>query len=164
MVSFDTFEPNAEKMFSPRGRLNRWPFFLRVIASNFLMFFISYAVDTTIIINDLIYTALLIGYLIIWCIWIVFIAIQAIKRFHDLNKPALSAAILIVPIILQEFIWGAQILTLIIIVLLYIVDGTIGPNKYGNDPKGRVYEDENTKTFEEKLYEETENINEENRQ
>lgn len=52
---------------------------------------------------------------------------QSVKRLHDLNKSGWLILLFLIPIV------GA-------IFALYVLfaDGTVGPNQYGDDPKGRM--------------------------
>ena len=50
----------------------------------------------------------------------------AIRRLHDTNRSAWWILISFIPVI------GALVL-----IIFYVLDGTPGPNKYGEDPKGR---------------------------
>lgn len=52
---------------------------------------------------------------------------SVVKRFHDLDKSGWMILTLLIPIV--DFVFS---------IYLLFVDGTIGPNRYGEDPKGRV--------------------------
>jgi len=56
----------------------------------------------------------------------ILVAIQAIKRLHDINMSGWNWLVSLIPV--GNLIFG-----------LYVIfkDGTPGPNKYGEDPKGR---------------------------
>ena len=52
---------------------------------------------------------------------------QNVKRLHDVDKSGWLIILLFIPII--GFIWGLYML---------LADGTVGPNRYGMDPKNRM--------------------------
>lgn len=58
-------------------------------------------------------------------IW--FTIAQDVKRLHDVDKSGWFIILLFIPII--NFILGLYML---------LADGTVGPNRYGNDPKNRM--------------------------
>lgn len=58
-------------------------------------------------------------------IW--FTIAQDVKRLHDVDKSGWFVLFLIIPVI--NFILGIYML---------FADGTVGPNRYGNDPKNRM--------------------------
>lgn len=58
-------------------------------------------------------------------IW--FTIAQDVKRLHDVDKSGWFVLLLIIPVI--NFILGIYML---------LADGTVGPNRYGNDPKNRM--------------------------
>ena len=58
-------------------------------------------------------------------IW--FTIAQDVKRLHDVDKSGWLIILLLIPII--NFILGLYML---------FADGTVGPNRYGNDPKNRM--------------------------
>jgi uncharacterized membrane protein YhaH (DUF805 family) len=51
----------------------------------------------------------------------------SIRRLHDTNRTAWWILLALIPFL------GALVL-----IVFYVLDGTPGPNKYGEDPKGRV--------------------------
>lgn len=58
-------------------------------------------------------------------IW--FTIAQDVKRLHDVDKSGWLIILLLIPIV--NFILGLYML---------LADGTVGPNRYGNDPKNRM--------------------------
>ena len=50
-----------------------------------------------------------------------------VKRLHDIDKSGWYLLILLIPIV--NFIWALYML---------FADGTVGPNRFGADPKNRV--------------------------
>ena len=58
-------------------------------------------------------------------IW--FTIAQDVKRLHDVDKSGWLVVLLLIPIV--NFILGLYML---------FADGTVGPNRYGNDPKNRM--------------------------
>ena len=64
--------------------------------------------------------------LIISLITVIIIAIQAIKRLHDINLSGWFWLVFFIPFV--NIVFGLYML---------FKDGVHGPNKYGEDPKGR---------------------------
>ena len=58
-------------------------------------------------------------------IW--FTIAQDVKRLHDVDKTGWFIILLLIPIV--NFIFGLYML---------LADGTVGPNRYGDDPKNRM--------------------------
>ena len=58
-------------------------------------------------------------------IW--FTIAQDVKRLHDVDKSGWLIILLFIPIV--NFIFGLYML---------LADGTVGPNRYGDDPKNRM--------------------------
>ncbi|MFZ7129437.1 DUF805 domain-containing protein [Avibacterium avium] len=52
-----------------------------------------------------------------------------VRRFHDLDLSAWSLLLLLIPII-----------NVIVFILLMTLSGTVGPNRYGDDPKQQIAE------------------------
>jgi len=73
-------------------------------------------------------------YLLFLCADSVISSFLIIKRCHDLNKSGWYGLLFLVPF---ANIWW--------FFCLLLNDGTIGPNKYGEDPKGRICNDKKSK-------------------
>lgn len=125
----------AESVWSAEGRLNRKDYALRVVSVNggviVLAFLCSLAlslggaipsdgaVNTGIDAQQItVLAGVLIGFL-----GSVLIAIQAIKRLHDVNKPGSHLLLVFVPL------YGFYVSF-----LLFFKKGTKGTNRYGDDP------------------------------
>lgn len=109
--------------FSPTGRLSRWPYFWRVLAL-YLLAFACYGLpalaeyefhDTVGIWKNL----ALLG--IALCFYL--IALQHIKRLHDLDMRGWWLLLALVPLI--SLVLGAG---------MQFVAGTAGPNRFGPPP------------------------------
>jgi uncharacterized membrane protein YhaH (DUF805 family) len=99
--------------FSFNGRIRRTEFGISFIINLIGLFIISASQD-----RDSGLSFLILGIVpLLWFIWA-----QSAKRCHDLGN---SGWWMIIPF----YIFG-----------LLFQDGAIGPNEYGEDPKGRVYE------------------------
>ena len=115
--------------FSYKGRLNRWPYFLRNIGC-FIVVFILTVIIGLIGEND-------IGFIfIISCggilVMYLFLLMQTIKRLHDLDKSGWYLLIRlagIIPLI-------GMIISLAFELYLFLAKGTTGPNRFGPDPLG----------------------------
>ncbi len=102
-----------EKFLSYEGRMTRSIYFL----SNFLLVIIS-----SIIFNIFIYVLPIIS--LSWlCIDFMICSCFVVKRCHDMDLSGWYGLFALIPIAHLYFI---------------LKDGTRGPNKYGEDPKGRV--------------------------
>lgn len=117
------------------GRIRRRDYLLASIIIGGIQFFI-YLYLETISIDD-IYWFLLIVSLVLVIIGISYM----VRRLHDINLSGWLAIFSIIPLLNLAFI------------ALFFIDGTVGPNKYGDDPKKRKKrnidsETTNTKTTE----------------
>ncbi|WNY26812.1 DUF805 domain-containing protein [Methanolapillus ohkumae] len=109
------------------GRLNRLPYFLRYIGFIFAIcvcaFFTTIA-ETT---RSTTFGAIVgLFYIFVIITGLIIMLFSAIRRLHDLNMSGWWLLIRIIPII--GFVFD---------LLMFIIDGNTGPNKYGEDPKGR---------------------------
>ncbi len=103
-----------ESFFSAKGRIRRTTFWVRwliIFVINLTLRFIQIASDEP---SVSIFTG------IISLILSIFMIIQVVKRMHDINKSGWYGIIPIYNIILA------------------FTAGTIGPNDYGDDPKGNT--------------------------
>ena len=115
-----------EKLFSTSGRVGRLSYFLRTlviylvtVVALFGAIFVLVNIVPHHISNQL---APLVG-AGVGLIGSVIIILQAVKRFHDLNRPGIHFLLLLIPI------YG-----LYISLLLLFQRGTSGPNDFGEDP------------------------------
>jgi uncharacterized membrane protein YhaH (DUF805 family) len=60
---------------------------------------------------------------LLYFIWMALLAIQIVRRLHDLNRPGTHFLFLFIPFY-----------NIYLLFLLYFKKGTDGPNKYGPDP------------------------------
>lgn len=134
-----------KKLFSSEGRLNRWPYFLRMVGIWLVAIILSVLYTIISLIINIIFAHIsqTIGYIIIFILMLIFFIIyfvlfvcsifQSIKRLHDLNKSGwllLIRLVNIIPII-------GWIIAFVFEVYLFLADGTQGPNQYGQDPLRR---------------------------
>lgn len=110
---------NWKSYFSFKGRINRTQYFPTI----FLLSIFSNNIDTDI------------GYIksiFLYAVCIIF-AIAGIcltvKRLHDIELPGTLVLLLLVPI-----------LSTLLIVFLIFIKGTLGPNRYGDDPLSFTFE------------------------
>lgn len=107
------------------GRINRITFFVSILSMSLItvlfLIFIRVYVDTDPF--ELDYRLM---YPIYFLIFIV-VLIQIIKRLHDINLSGWFSILFLIPY-----------LNFILILLLFLIDGTIGTNKYGADSKKRT--------------------------
>ena len=108
--------------FTPAGRLNRWPYFWRVLA----LYLVAFACYSLPALAEQQHSSVggwknlaLVGILI--CIYLV--AVQAIKRLHDLDMRGWWLLLFFVPLV--GFVLGTRI---------QFMPGTTGPNRFGVDP------------------------------
>lgn len=128
--------------FKISGRISRKTFILRMVGLlivSFLVILLFLAFDwlTVGILSesaDLVITILYGA--VLWLsvvLFIFFIFAQEIKRLHDMNSSGWWLLLRFIPIV-----------SLFYLLWLLIGSGTVGPNKYGDDPKNRIKEmDEN---------------------
>jgi uncharacterized membrane protein YhaH (DUF805 family) len=112
-------------LFSMNGRYNRakyfWTTVLLAIVMNALCFGLGLALGSAGVHDPVTAAALS---LIFTIPGVVLIAFQAVKRFHDLNRPGTHYWLLLIPF------YGIPYLALV----LLFKKGTVGANAYGPDP------------------------------
>jgi uncharacterized membrane protein YhaH (DUF805 family) len=130
-----------EDFFSFKGRIRRSTFFIRMLILFIINFIILFGIGFMIFIlamagiaENAIMTLMFIIMIPIMLLFSALSIIQYGKRLHDLNQSAILVVIILVSIIpyigwVISFIFGLYLL---------LVDGTVGPNQYGEDPKGRL--------------------------
>ena len=114
-------------MFSFNGRMRRIHYFLYGLAGG-LIFSVAYlivafafgAMFDSFAVSLVLLIPCYIAYL-----W--FTLAIGVKRLHDIDKCGWYLLILLIPIV--NFIWALYML---------FADGTVGPNRFGADPKNRV--------------------------
>ena len=121
--------------FSHEGRLNRWPYFLRYIGCGSvnltLLLLLVASMHLGLIGVIIFFFAFTVGVMAVFIIPI-FMAMQSIKRLHDLDKSGWYLLIIfagIIPLI-------GEIIVLGFVLYLFLVEGTTGSNRFGPDPLG----------------------------
>jgi len=66
-------------------------------------------------------------FILLVIIYLIAYIVQDVKRLHDLDSSGIWIILRFIPII-----------SLIFSFYLLLADGTVGPNQYGEDPKGRT--------------------------
>lgn len=112
------------KIFSYQGRMRRRDYALVTIPLYTIIVFIGSVIEFTIESTEDVLTLL---FLIILTISITIISVfQIIKRLQDINLAGTYWLVIFIPIL--NVLFGFWLL---------FTDGSVGTNKYGNDPKGR---------------------------
>lgn len=112
-----------ESFFETEGRLQRKKYFIRV-------FLLSIPAGFFNVVSEGSSESALIGFLaLLTLVCSIFVIIQVVKRLHDINMSGWYWLLFMIPVV--NFIFGLYVL---------FKDGTVGPNQYGKDPKGRVAE------------------------
>ncbi|WNY26890.1 hypothetical protein MsAm2_06710 [Methanolapillus ohkumae] len=137
--------------FTSAGRLNRKPYAIMMVIGLLYFIFLAISSDIYVFLNrtltgpygvffDIFAFILGLIFLIITIMGAIFILLQIIRRLHDLDLTGWIALVML----LHFLSFWAFIPTLFEFGLFFI-DGTKGPNEYGDDPKGRKpkYENEN---------------------
>jgi uncharacterized membrane protein YhaH (DUF805 family) len=109
-------------LFSFRGRINRKSFLVRFVALFAFPFVVKGMYPGAIDKYDdpvisVIQCFAIFGY--IWCVWA-----NSAKRWHDTNRSALYAFVMVIPIV------GV----LLNLLLNALMSGTVGPNRFGEAP------------------------------
>ena len=136
------FKGTLIEYFAIEGRITRETYILRVIGRWFAQFLFVLSIIFLETVLSLILTILnlessefrmLISFIFIpivffvILVFFVFTIIQEMKRLHDMNSSGWGV------------IWGfIPVANIIYYLLLILNDGTVGSNKYGEDPKGRI--------------------------
>jgi uncharacterized membrane protein YhaH (DUF805 family) len=118
-----------ESLLSTYGRLNRQSYVLRLIGINVVVIGVAYAAGYALGMTmgeSAVEIAPIVG-LAIGIAGTVVAAFQAVKRFHDLDRPGTHFWLLLIPI------YG-----LYIGLVLLFKKGTDGPNQFGNDPLAKL--------------------------
>jgi Predicted membrane protein len=125
--------------YSYNKRLNRWPYFLRTVGIYVFLFTFAaiLGVISEIVKNESI-DLLISIILVIGCIAaILFMWMQDIKRYHDLNGSGWSYILIRITFNILSIILIGYLLNFILTMHLFLSKGTAGPNKFGPDPLGR---------------------------
>jgi uncharacterized membrane protein YhaH (DUF805 family) len=120
-----------EDFFSFKGRVRRSTFGIRWVMFyiSFLAIFFACIIIIAIsvrIMADLIFLSNII-IISIMLLYLTLMIVQYVKRLHDLDQAGIWVVLIFIPFI-----------SLIFFVYLLLADGTVGPNQYGEDPKGRI--------------------------
>jgi len=109
-----------ETFFSIKGRIRRKDYLIRAILLSIPVAIMNVASQSSQEPSLLLFAGL------VMIASGILVAIQAIKRLHDINMSGWYWLVFLIPV--ANLIFG-----------LYVIfkDGTPGPNKYGEDPKGR---------------------------
>ena len=141
------FKETLIEYFAIEGRITRETYILRVIGRWIAQFVFVLSIIFLEIILSLIFTVLnlensgfeggislifipIVFFVIL--VFFVFAIIQEMKRLHDMNSSGWGIIFGFIPLV-----------NIIYYLLLILSDGTVGPNKYGEDPKGRKRKDKN---------------------
>ena len=136
------FKETLIEYFAIEGRITRETYILRVIGRWIAQFVFVLSIIFLEIILSLIFTVLnlensgfeggislifipIVFFVIL--VFFVFAIIQEMKRLHDMNSSGWGIIFGFIPLV-----------NIIYYLLLILNDGTVGPNKYGEDPKGRI--------------------------
>ncbi|MGD1889754.1 MAG: DUF805 domain-containing protein [Cyclobacteriaceae bacterium] len=113
---------NNESFFSPKGRVRRGTYFLRSLLLGIPTFLVNLLGEDLESISG--------GILIFMILFVLILTVlqvfQMIKRLHDADMSGWFGLLCLVPLV-----------NLGLAFILLFKDGTPGPNKYGEDPKGR---------------------------
>jgi Predicted membrane protein len=135
------FKETLIEYFAIEGRITRETYILRVIGRWIAQFVFVLSIIFLEIILSLIFTVLNLensglegGISLIFIpivffsilVFFVFAIIQEMKRLHDMNSSGWGIIFGFIPLV-----------NIIYYLLLILSDGTVGPNEYGEDPKGR---------------------------
>ena len=132
-------------IFSTNGRIRRSTYLLRLICIRIpyfiiticlllFFFFIIGSRETTDETGFIIFIFCLCIYIIISIIQFALVLPQTAKHLHDMNMSGWFALLTLFGLI--PYI--GTLFNLIFSIILIVVDGTIGENQYGEDPKQRV--------------------------
>lgn len=116
-----------KRFFSSEGRLRRIHYFLYLLCSGagFTVFYLIVAAILGAIFESTAPAIILMIPFYIAYLW--FCIATGVKRLHDMNKSGWTYLFLFIPIF--NIVWALMML---------FMDGTVGPNQYGPDPKNRM--------------------------
>ena len=106
--------------------LGRWAASIVVMIIAYLLMFLIYSITYA---NDNMFITIIIFYpiaLLVGLTFFFFKIFQEMKRLHDMNSSGWGVIFGFIPLV-----------NIIYYLLLIFNDGTVGPNEYGEDPKGR---------------------------
>lgn len=121
-----------KKPFSFQGRIRRIEYFLSGLVGGIvssIIFTVGLGTSVAGVANDSgagVGIGMIISLVALVGVWWFMLA-QYAKRLHDLNKSAWFLLILLIPLV--NFVFALYML---------FADGTVGPNRYGDDPKNRM--------------------------
>ncbi|MBZ3936094.1 DUF805 domain-containing protein [Methanimicrococcus blatticola] len=140
-----------QEYFTYEGRLNRLPYFLRILGFWAVMILLLVIAVVAEMMSE--YLGMLFFFIlaIAYFVGLIFLLFQAIKRLHDLDKSGWYLLIRlagIIPLI-------GWIISLGFELYLLLAEGTHGQNRFGPDPLGRneyndnnEYQDQYNRTYE----------------
>ena len=131
-------------IFSTTGRIRRSTYLLRwacikiphwIIKITLAAFIFGLVIDPYIMeANMTIFIIAALLYIFVYIIQLILLLPQIVKRLHDMNQSGWLALL----ILLGWIPYIGLVFNLIFFLFLIAVDGTIGENQYGEDPKQRV--------------------------
>ena len=149
----------VNKNFHYKGRINRKPYICFMILYLLLCFILpsfvlTYAMnmhtpfdlgmmELSYILSSFAKLFIFLLYGGFWLMFSIFIIFQTIRRLHDLNLTGGICLIYLLCFLPGTITWG---ILLLFQLLLFLPDGTAGPNQYGEDPKGRLPETSDSET------------------
>jgi len=113
--------------FSFSGRLNRWPYFLRLIGYFLIFKFLQIVLRITDKMNGIVESIAYVLVIITVIAAFIFISAQTVKRLHDLNK---SGWFILIRFVYHIPIFG-WICAIIFELYLILAKGTNGSNRFG---------------------------------
>lgn len=130
------FPQSFGRFYLPEGRVARLSFFLLSAAFDFFpaLLVLCFAVLSGMIGKEILPVAALLLIAQLFSAYVFFILCA--KRFHDLDKSAWYALLVAIIYFGALFIPALSQLSYVIIIILSLKKGTVGPNKYGIDPLG----------------------------
>lgn len=116
-----------KNFFSFEGRLRRIHYFLYLLCAGavFALIYIIISAIMGAIFNSI--APALILLVPCWIAYAWFTIATGVKRLHDMNKSGWTYLFLFIP--LFNIVWAFMML---------LMDGTVGENQYGPDPKNRM--------------------------
>ena len=130
----NNIKENLNEYSTHEGRITRGTYVLRVIG-RWIAYWVTMicafiAIELMgLIVNDSMFS-IIIAYPILFIVIVAFFffkIVQEMKRLHDMNSSGWGVIFGFIPMV-----------NIIYYLLLIFSDGTVGPNKYGDDPKGRI--------------------------
>ena len=129
---------NINEYSTHEGRITRGTYVLRVIGRWVAFGIAMLCIQLFVILGDIVIDILNYNYLVVmlgtslimFMVAVIFFflkIVQEMKRLHDMNSSGWGIIFGFIPVV-----------NIIYYLLLILNDGTVGSNKYGEDPKGRI--------------------------